>query len=117
VSADETLSKLGEKIQIATLDALDGAVKLTTEQIEDLGGLTSEVASALAGDERAQAHLEAEFALRKFSVEARAYVESVEFRKALTKAIGDAAEDLVKEGLVVGAQVVAKLLIGALAAQ
>lgn len=108
------LAGVAELVKARTLDYATGLVELTGEQLVDLAELADDAAEALAGDERALAHLEAQLAAQAFSAQARAYLESLQFRKALAAALVDVAQEMAKDLVTRGAQLAAKTLAEAL---
>lgn len=101
---------LGERLKGKVLSRAEGLIDFTEEQLLDLTALTDDVALAIAGDDRAQAHVEAQLRLKKFRGKARAYLEVVAFRKELAAAILEIVGGLVS----VGAKLVGEALAGAL---
>jgi len=116
--ADETrnaleasASKVAEKLKAATLRLAEGAVEITADQLHDLDQVMADAGQAIAGDERAKAHLEAQFKLRKFSTEARGWLELDEYRRAVLGALKEVGEEVVS----LGAKAAVQALVGALA--
>lgn len=108
---DSEFENLGEKLKARTLALAEGAIELTEDQLQDLTTLTDDTALALAGDERAKAMVTARLKQAKFSTEAQAYLELVEFREAFAQALLDFASG----AITVGAKVAAEFLAGLLA--
>lgn len=107
------LAGVSELVRARTLDYATGLVDLTAEQAVDLVALADDAAEALAGDERALAHLRAQLGLQVFSAQARAYLESVKFRRALAAALVDVAQELAVEGAKFAARALAEALASA----
>ncbi len=105
---------LGDKILARTLELGEGLIDLTEGQLKDLGAITDTAGKAIAGDERLQKHLIAQLSLRKFSSEARAYLEIVAFREAVAQAILDVVGALVSQGAKLAGEALAGALTGAL---
>lgn len=97
-------------LKARTLDYAQGLV--TGEQLVDLADLADDAAEALAGDERAKAHLEAQFALQTFSGTARVWLESAKARRAFAAALVDIAQEAAVEGAKFVARALAESLAG-----
>lgn len=85
-------------------------VSLATGQAKAVEATALQLASALSGDERSQLHLEAQFALGKFSAEADGFVEA----RAWTMGLLDVLSDLAAAAIGAAAQGVAAGLANSL---
>lgn len=105
---------LGQKILNRTMVLGDGLIELTAEQLVDLAEMTEDIALAIAGDKRAELHVKAQLSLKKFSIEARAWLEMDTFRKAVADAILEVVGALVSQGAKLVGEALASALTGAL---
>ena len=83
---------------------------LAGAMVGTLANVVDDVALALGGDERVQAHLEAQFKLGKFSSEAQGFVTTKAWVDALVETLGEIAVKTVS----VLAEAAIKGLVGAL---
>ena len=109
---ESEFENLGARLKDKVLARAEGVIEFTGDQLVDLAELTDDIAAAIGGDERAQAHVEAQLALTKFSVEARAYLEAVAFRQALADAILEIVGGIVKVGAKLAGEALAAALLG-----
>jgi len=105
---------LGQKILNRTMVLGDGLIDLTAEQLVDLAEMTEDIALAIAGDKRVELHVKAQLSLKKFSTEARAWLETDTFRKAVADAILEVVGTLVSQGAKLVGKALASALTGAL---
>ncbi len=109
---ESEFENLGERLKAGVLSRAEGVIEFTAGQLTDLAALTDDLAAAIGGDERAKAHVEAQFALTRFSVEARAYLEAVAFRQALADTILAIVGALVNVGAKLAGEALAGMLVG-----
>ena len=87
-------------------------VALVTGQWAQIEDVSKQVHAAINGDEREKLHLEAQFALGKFSAEAQAFQEADAWGNALLEVLTELATGLIANAIPGGSA--AKLLAGAL---
>ena len=105
---------LGLRILSRTMVLGEGLIDLTADQLVDLGEMTEDIALAIAGDKRVELHVKAQLSLKKFTAEARAWLEVDQFRKAVADAILEIVGALVSTGAKRVGEALAGALTGAL---
>ena len=105
---------IASRLSTKTLSIGGDAIELAGEQLIDFAELTNDVALALSGNKRVELHVKAQFALKVFSVEARAYLAGVEFRNALAQAILEIVGALVSTAAKLAGEALAGALTGSI---
>lgn len=107
---DLTVKSFSEKLYEKAKEKGADPALLVKDNTEALLDLSVNAVSALNGDERVKAHLEAQFKLGKFSAKAGAFLEA----KIWWEALGEVLQDVATAGIGVLAEAVAKGLVGAM---
>ena len=88
---------LGKRIEKKAADKLEAEGRkwlgLAGESADHFERLVGNAAGALAGNERAEAHLKAQVAQLKFSTEVEGYLSAKELQEAILETIAEVAEE------------------------